>query len=295
MVKTQLLKLDNNILLFACSFLILFLPSYYYSYQFNWSREDQSHGVIVLFIVGYLLWQKFPLLKSKQQLAFWEKIFGWALVAIGLMIYVLGRSQSILILDLGAQIPLMLGAAIVIGGFKNSSVLWFAIFFMIFMLPIPQSFLTMVTLPMKLAVSAVAESIIYAFSSIPVAREGVMLFVGQYRLFVADACAGMHTLISLEALGLLYLNIVKHDSFYRNIILALLIIPISFTANVTRVIFLILITYYFGNEVAQSFIHEYAGMVLFIVALVLIFSVDSLIQTILEKYFSANNLKSVTK
>jgi len=149
-------------------------------------------------------------------------------------------------------------------------------------LPIPQAFLTAVTLPMKLAVSSVAEWVIYHLSDIPVARNGVMLFVGQYRLFVADACAGMGTLISLEALGLLYLELVKHNSWVRNIALAILIIPISFTANVIRVIVLILITYYFGNEVGQGYIHGYAGMILFIVSLTLIISIDSLIQLALK-------------
>jgi exosortase B len=234
-------------------------------------------------IVIYLFWQQINLIKFKEQLNLLENLLGWFLVVFGLVLYVLGRSQRILILDLGAQIPLLLGSIILISGLKGSRVLWFPIFFMIFMLPIPQAFLTMVTMPMKIAVSTVAENFIYHLTHIPVAREGVMLFVGQYRLFVADACAGMHTLISLEALGLLYLNIVKHNSFYRNLILATLIIPISFIANVIRVIILILITYFFGNEVAQSFIHEYAGMVLFIVALSIIFSIDSFIQWGLDR------------
>ncbi len=293
--KFNQLALDQHVVLFLISYLLLFLPSYYYSYQFNWSREDQSHGILVLFIVLYLFWQKIPLLTIKQNLYTWEKYLGWFFVVVGLLIYVLGRSQRILILDLGAQIPLMLGAAITLSGFKNSRILWFPIFFIIFMLPIPQAFLTAVTLPMKIAVSIVAENLIYHLSHIPVAREGVMLFVGQYRLFVADACAGMHTLISLEALGLLYLNLVKHDSFYRNLILAILIIPISFIANVIRVITLILVTYYFGNEVGQGFIHQYAGMLLFVVALLIIFSIDSLIQWMLEKFSKSNQSnKSVT-
>jgi len=104
------------------------------------------------------------------------------------------------------------------------------------------------------------------------------LHMGQYQLLVADACAGMHTLISLEALGLLYLSLVKHDSLFRNITLATLIIPISFTANVIRVITLVLITYYFGDEVGQGFVHGFAGMLLFIVALIIIMTVDSLLQ-----------------
>ena len=97
-------------------------------------------------------------------------------------------------------------------------------------------------------------------------------------LLVADACAGLHTLLTLEALGLLYLNLVRRDSAFRNITLALLIIPISFTANVIRVMTLSLITYHFGDAAGQGFLHGFAGMVLFLSALLLIFGFDSLLQ-----------------
>jgi exosortase B len=286
------MKINKNILLFALLYLILFLPTYIYSYQYNWSRESQSHGFIVLFIVAYLIYTRLPSIQFKLDLKNWEKIIGWLFVVMGLIIYVVGRSQRILILDLGAQIPILLGATILLTGFKASKIMWFPALFIIFMLPIPQAFLTAVTLPMKLAVSSVAEWVIYHLSNIPVARNGVMLFVGQYRLFVADACAGMGTLISLEALGLLYLDLVKHNSLVRNITLATLIIPISFTANVIRVIVLILITYYFGNEVGQSYIHGYAGMILFVVSLTLIISIDSLIQVVLKKQSSKHLVAS---
>ncbi|MDD2943577.1 MAG: archaeosortase/exosortase family protein, partial [bacterium] len=109
-------------------------------------------------------------------------------------------------------------------------------------------------------------------------RSGVILQIGQYKLLVADACAGLQTLFTLEALGLLYLNIVRHDSLFRNVALAILIIPISFTANVIRVMVLTLITYHFGDEAGQGFLHGFAGMVLFITALLIIMGVDSLLQ-----------------
>jgi exosortase/archaeosortase family protein len=106
----------------------------------------------------------------------------------------------------------------------------------------------------------------------------VILQIGQYKLLVADACAGLHTLLSLEALGLLYLNLVRHDSLFRNAALAILIVPISFSANVIRVITLTLITYHLGDAAGQGFLHGFAGMVLFISALLLIIGVDSILR-----------------
>jgi len=172
-----------------------------------------------------------------------------------------------------------MGVLLLSCGRQALKAMWFPLFFIIFMLPLP---LASITMPMKMAVSYVTETILFWFDY-PIARSGVVLQIGQYQLLVADACAGMHTLISLEALGLLYLNLVKHDSLMRNITLGILIIPISFTANVVRVMALTLITYYFGDEVGQGFVHGFAGMFLFIIALIFILAVDSAIQYVVKR------------
>jgi exosortase B len=158
---------------------------------------------------------------------------------------------------------------------------WFPIFFMAFMIPLPGPVVDTLTLPMKTFVSWATEHILYAFGY-PISRSGVILHLGQYQLLVANACAGLHTLFSLEAMGLLYLHLTRHESWARNVALAILIIPISLTANTIRVMSLSLITYYFGDEAGQGFLHGFAGMVLFISALLLIMAIDSLIQGVLN-------------
>jgi exosortase/archaeosortase family protein len=97
---------------------------------------------------------------------------------------------------------------------------------------------------------------------------------------VADACAGMRTLFMLEAMGIFYLNVIRHTSLFRNVVLSILIVPISFTANMMRVMFLALLTYHFGDEVGQGYLHGFAGIVLFAIALVLIMSVDAFLRFI---------------
>jgi exosortase B len=155
--------------------------------------------------------------------------------------------------------------------------LWFPFFFMLFMVPLPAELVSTLTLPMKMAVSYVTEQLLF-LAGYPISRSGVVLQIGQYQLLVADACAGLQTLLTLEALGLFYLNVVRHTSPVRNVALALLIIPISFSANVIRVVALTLVTYYFGDAAGQGFLHGFAGMVLFLTALVLILGVDSALQ-----------------
>jgi exosortase B len=160
---------------------------------------------------------------------------------------------------------------------------WFPLFFMVFMVPLPGAFVDNVTMPMKLAVSYVAEHMLF-WLGYPIGRTGVMLQIGQYKLLVADACAGLHTLFTLEALGLLYLNLVRHASAARNVLLALIIMPISFTANVIRVMVLCLITYHFGDAAGQGFLHGFAGVVLFLSALLLITGVDGLLRFLVVRH-----------
>ncbi|MBF5038005.1 exosortase B [Methylophilus sp. 13] len=263
-------------------FLVLITPTYLYLIDAVWSSSDQAHGPLVFAVVLYLFYDKRHAFMQPNKPAL---ISGWVLFVGALLSYVIGRSQDILILDMGGQVMLIAALILLFKGWKVLLALWFPLFFMVFMVPLPAFFVDAVTMPMKIAVSQVAEHVLYWFDY-PIARTGVILQIGQYQLLVADACAGMHTLISLEALGLLYLNLVKHDSFARNCLLALFIVPISFTANTIRVIAITLITYYFGDEVGQGFVHGFAGIVLFIVALILIITLDSLIQKIVVSRLS---------
>lgn len=260
----------------------LYIPTYYGLFTGLWRGSDQAHGPIVLMVVLFLAWQNRHYLIDELDNSMWPKV-GFSILIFGLLCYVVGRSQDILILDIGSQIFVLAGILLITRGTKVLKAMWFPLFFILFMIPLPGFFLDAVTMPMKMAVSYVAEHILF-WVGYPIARTGVILQIGQYQLLVADACAGMHTLISLEALGLLYLNLVKHDSLFRNITLAILIIPISFTANVIRVIVLTLVTYYFGDAAGQGFVHGFAGMVLFIVALTLIMGVDSILQYIAKRW-----------
>lgn len=255
---------------------LLYLPSLYDLFTGIWAQDEQFHGPIVLAISLWLLqrnWAKMEEASKGEQPSAW----GWLLVVMALLLYSLGRSQGIGIFEVGSVIWLLIGLLLLLRGGKALKAQWFALFFMLFMVPLPAQVVDLVTMPMKMAVSYVAENVLY-FVGYPIGRNGVVLQIGQYMLLVADACAGLHTLLTLEALGLLYLNLVRRDSLFRNIALAVLIVPISFTANVIRVMALSLITYHFGNEAGQGFLHGFAGMVLFLSALLLIISTDTALQ-----------------
>jgi exosortase B len=256
---------------------VLYLPSLYDLFTGIWAQDEQMHGPIVLSISCWLIYRTWPAMLSAshgEQPSAW----GWLPFVFGLLLYALGRSQDILLFEIGSVIWLLVGIALLNLGPKALKAQWFALFFMLFMVPLPGAVVDTVTMPMKMAVSYVAEHVLY-WVGYPIGRNGVILQIGQYMLLVADACAGLHTLLTLEALGLLYLNLVRRDSLFRNIGLAILIVPISFSANVIRVMVLSLITYHFGDEAGQGFLHGFAGMMLFLSALLLIIGFDAALQT----------------
>jgi exosortase B len=204
-------------------------------------------------------------------------VFGWPLLTVGSALYALGRSQSILSAETLALILIMVALILLLRGADTLRALWFPLLFMLFFVPLPGVLVAAVTQPLKTAVSIAAEWLLYN-TGYPISRTGVILQIGPYQLLVADACAGLHTLFTLEALGLLYLNLVRHSSALRNIALAIFIVPISFCANVIRVVTLTLVTYYLGDEAGQGFLHGLAGMVLFMSALLLIIATDGLLR-----------------
>ena len=237
-----------------------------------WTSEEQSQGPIVAAICIWLVWRAWPRIDDRQASAP-RPVIGWVLVALALLMYVFGRSQRILSAQT-LSLVFILPGLLLLRGPRQLRAAVFPLFFMIFLVPLPSTMVDAVTQPLKLAVSTAATGLLAALDY-PIARSGVIIQIGQFQLLVADACAGLHTLFSLEAMGLLYLNVVRHSSWLRNVLLAILIVPISFTANVIRVIALALITYYFGDEVGQGFLHGFAGMVLFLTALVFIIAADS--------------------
>ncbi len=262
--------------------LILYLPTLYDLLTGIWTNENYAHGPIILVLSIWLLQRQWGDMQQQAAGQAPATRSGWTLVGFALLLYIIGRSQEILMFEMGSFIVMLAGLLLMVYGGAALKRQWFPFFFMLFMIPLPSVIVDSVTMPMKMAVSYATEHLLF-WVGYPIARTGVVLQIGQYQLMVADACAGLQTLLTLESLGLFYLNVVRHTSAFRNIALAILIIPISFTANVIRVITLTLITYYFGDAAGQGFLHGFAGMVLFISALLLILGLDTFLQYIVRR------------
>jgi exosortase B len=255
-------------------------PTYWDLAGTIWRTDEQFHGAIFLVVIAWLIWDKrLPAVATPPTPC---PLAGGLLFGFGLLLYVIGRSQDILIFEVGSQIPVLAGALLFLHGANALRALWFPTLYFVFMVPLPGVLVDAMTGPLKQWVSIIAENLLHA-AGYPVARNGVTLSIGQYQLLVADACSGLNSMFSLSALGLLYMYLMPRKSWLHNGIMLASILPIAFAANIVRVIVLILITYHLGDEAGQGFLHGTAGMVLIIVALILIIALDSFSQFVLDR------------
>jgi exosortase B len=270
-------------LIVLAGFSAMYLPTYWWAANGIWQSDDHAHGAIILLVVVWLFWQQRAAIlaaKPAPQLA-----AGWLCFVLGLLVYVLGRSQNISILELGSQLLVLAGTILILQGWPGIRVIWFPLLYIVFMIPLPGILVDAVTGSLKNWISIIAEHILYSVGY-PIARNGVVLTIGQYQLLVADACSGLHSMFSLSALGLLFMYITERKSWLHNGIMLVTIVPIAFVANIVRVVVLILVTYHLGDEAGQGFLHGMAGMVLLMVALLIFFFLD----TILARVISRPNL-----
>ena len=239
-----------------------------------WSREFGAYGPIILATGGWLLWRQMGALRSVGVPgAPW---ITWTALAIALSSYVFGRAFDFMPLEVGGVYLAGLAMLHSRFGLRAMRMVWFPLLYLAFVIPPPNNLLAEVTAPLKEMVSQIATDWLHAWG-LPVAREGVTIFVAQYQLLVEDACSGMNSIVGLIAVSLLYIYLMRGSSWLYSLILVFIVIPVAIVANILRIMVLVLLTYFYGNEVAQGFLHFTAGMFLFATALLFVFLIDRLL------------------
>ena len=258
------------VLLFAL--LVTGIPTLYAMASQSWTQESGVHGPLVLATAIWLIWRQ------------WDEIIAMArpgnlwlaipVILVAAAVYAFGRAFNFLVFEVAAMLLALLAIAYALAGHRVLMKMWFPIVYMGFLIPLPGWFLDSITLPLKVFVSDVVTSMLAAVGY-PITQVGVTLYIAQYQLLVEDACAGLNSIISLTAVGLFYIYLLHNASWRYSLLLLAFVLPIAIAANVVRVVILVLITYYFGNEAAQGYLHDFAGIVTFVSALLLIFLLDT--------------------
>jgi exosortase len=250
----------------------------------SWSTEQGAHGPVVLATGIWLVLRMrpsfLPLVKPGST------VFSTIGIAACFAIYAVGRISGTTEMEGFALYATMVCITYAYIGLAAMRVLWFPILYFAFLFPPPDSLVAAVTQPLKLGISREAVNLLSRFG-MSVSRTGVIIQVDQYDILVAAACAGLNSIISLSAIGLFYIYI-RHNANWRYAVLLMVaIVPVAILANFVRVLVLILITYFFGDAAAQGFLHGFAGMTMFTVALFGIFAIDMLASPLRERLAKA--------
>lgn len=257
------------------------LPTYWWAAGSIWQTDDQGHGPVIVLVLAWLFWTlRHEIAESPASP---QPLIGWPVFAAGLLSYITGRAFGISILELGSQALVVAGLLLLIKGPAALRVAWFAVFYFVFMIPLPGFLVDAMTGPLKQWISGIVVELLYALGY-PIARSGVAISIGPYQMLVADACSGLHSMFSLAALGTLFLYIVGRPSKLHNLIMLASILPIAFAANIVRVVILVLVTYHLGDEAGQGFLHGAAGMALMLVALVLLVALDTSLSRLIRRH-----------
>lgn len=256
-------------------FLLIAIPALIDMAQQTWSSESGTHAPIVLATGAWLLYNNGLRLSGARRGAGTSWIASLCLLA-ALIVYIFGRAFGFLFLEGVGLYVVFVTLIYRLFGRAELHKQAFPLFYLTFVIPLPNWLLHPVTGPLQNLVSWAAAGVVSA-AGYPVARQGVALFVGPYQLLVEDACSGLNSLIGLIAISLFYIYIIHRGSWRYALTLVLFIIPIAIFVNMIRVTVIMLICYHLGDAAAQGIMHATTGMVLFVFSLTLIFLIDKLL------------------
>jgi exosortase len=221
-----------------------------------WPKPDDTHAPLVLGGVLYGFWQErvhYTWAAGPVAVA-----VGFALALVGAAGYALGSSQDFYQCEGLGLVAFVCGCVLLITDRRALPRILPLGLLCLFVVPIPATLMDQALLPLKLTLTHGVVALFYALG-FPIASHGVLISVGFYQLQIADACAGLRSLLALTAIGLLYVHFVPMRSRRIGLTLIALIPLIAVFTNFCRLSLLVLMTYYFGGDVSER-AHGLAGL-----------------------------------
>ena len=270
------LSSQRNVLKFIILFFIIIVlfwpivPTLYYSWvTFN----NNSHCILVPFISLYLIW------KCRHRIGLEEvhpSYVGLGILVVSLIVYVVGYGGRVEVLSRLAFVSAVIGIVLYNFGEKIFLRMAFPLLFLYFMIPVPVSIESIVSFRLQLWVTTVTSAILGALS-ITVLQEGNILQFANCSLEVAEACSGIRSLTAYIMLGCLF-GYMMRGSFIRRSMMVILAVPLAFFVNILRVLGTGILASYYGSRVAQGFLHDFSGIVVFLIGFILFFLISRLIE-----------------
>ena len=265
-----------------------------------WHDENYSHGLLIPFVIGYILWQERQQFRSLQpRPTVWLGFIG---VVFSLLVLWAGTAGAELFVQRFSLVLMLVSVVIYFCGFRFLRRLVVPLSLLILAIPIPQIVFNKIAFPLQLFASRCAVGAM-SLLEIPVLRQGNVIELMPLgattpkRLAVVEACSGIRSLMTLVTLAMVYAYFTRPKAappsvndygkrtqksqvsigttlrsfgFWRSLILVIAAVPIAILTNAARVSGTGVLAHYYGTRVADGFFHSFSGWVIYIVAAVLL-------------------------
>lgn len=232
----------------------------------GWERDEYSHGYMIPMVALYLIWQKQEGLVNSVDKGSWT---GVGLIAVGLVVFLIGELGSLYTIIQYGFLVALYGLVISFLGLRGTKAIWAALAYLIFMIPLPNFLYNSLSSHLQLISSQIGVSVIRLFD-ISVFLEGNVIDLGVYKLQVVEACSGLRYLFPLMSFGFLIAYLYKGPVWQRAF-LFLSTAPITILMNSFRIGVIGVTVEYWGIEMAEGFLHDFEGWVIFIACLGVLF------------------------
>jgi len=251
---------------------ICFLILYYqviYQMILDWANDDNySHGFLIPVIAGYLIWQDRERLSD---IHIKPSNSGIIFLILSLLFFIITNIGAELFTMRFSMLLVILSMVVYFAGWEFGKALSLPVAYLVFMIPLPAILWNKIAFPLKLFATKIAVGVI-AFLGITVYGEGNIIHLSNTTLEVVDACSGLRSLTSLLALSAAFALITDHSKL-KKFIIFISAIPIAILVNIFRLSATAVLAKSYGPQVAQGFLHEVSGIIVFIIAFLLLYAV----------------------
>nr|WP_319392943.1 VPLPA-CTERM-specific exosortase XrtD [uncultured Desulfobacter sp.] len=245
---------------------ILVAGIYFSTFQWlvtkDWARDDYSHGMLMPFIILYLLWEKKDYFGAIPGKMAWH---GFLLFIPGLCLYWMGELAGEYFMLYFSFWLIIVGLGWIQMGMEKIKVIWFPLIMSLAMFPLPSFLNVKLTFQLRLMSSKLAVLMMQAYG-MSAFREGNVIDLGFTKLQVVDACSGLRYLFPMIILSILIAYFYK-ARLWKKILLILSSIPLTVITNAFRIALTGILSKYFGSKVVEGFFHDFEGWLIFMVTL----------------------------
>ena len=234
-----------------------------------------SHGFIIPFVSGYLIWQKREKLSKESAKKSW---WGFFLIILSVLVHIAGTVLYIFSLSGFSIFLFIFGVTLFLFGKNITGLILFPLIYLILMFPLPMAVIESISFPMKMLVAKSSVEVV-SLMGIPIVREGFYITIPTGSLLVGNPCSGLRSLIAFLALGAIF-SYLSNISIIKKYLLFFLSVPIAILSNVIRTSLLILISHFWGLSAAapESFWHGASGVFVFILGVAALFYIGRFLE-----------------